>query len=94
MASRSLAILICPSRRLPVAETSPSNAIAWDPLTDEYLDPCDGQTDLARLVLRAVDPSTFGDDSLRVLRAVQFAARFTFEVDEAHEDALSRHRAR
>ena len=59
------------------------NAIAWDPLTDEYLDPCDGQTDLARLVLRAVDPSTFGDDSLRVLRAVQFAARFTFEVDEA-----------
>jgi tRNA nucleotidyltransferase (CCA-adding enzyme) len=30
-----------------------------------------------------VDPATFGDDSLRVLRAVQFAARFGFSLDEA-----------
>ena len=33
-------------------------------------------------MLRAVDPQTFGDDSLRVLRAVQFAARFEFTLDE------------
>jgi tRNA nucleotidyltransferase (CCA-adding enzyme) len=58
------------------------NAIAWDPLDDEYLDPFDGRSDLARRVLRAVDPATFPEDSLRVLRAVQFAARFTFEIDE------------
>jgi tRNA nucleotidyltransferase (CCA-adding enzyme) len=58
------------------------NAIAWDPLHDEYLDPFDGRSDLARRVLRAVDPATFPEDSLRVLRAVQFAARFTFEIDE------------
>ena len=31
---------------------------------------------------RAVDPATFGDDSLRVLRAVQFAARFEMTLDE------------
>ena len=59
------------------------NAIAWDPLTDEYLDPHNGRTDLAHRVLRAVDPGTFGDDSLRVLRAVQFAARFALEVDDS-----------
>ena len=59
------------------------NAIAWDPLTDEYLDPCHGRDDLTRGLLRAVDPDTFGDDSLRVLRAVQFAARFDFQIDEA-----------
>lgn len=57
------------------------NAIAWDPLTGEYLDPHGGRDDLGRRVLRAVDRQTFGDDSLRVLRAVQFAARFEFEVD-------------
>ena len=59
------------------------NAIAWDPLTGEYLDPFDGRGDLDRRVLRAVDPSTFADDSLRVLRAIQFAARFEFTVDDA-----------
>jgi len=59
------------------------NAIAWDPLTGSYEDPFDGRADLERRVLRAVDPSTFGDDSLRVLRAVQFAARFEFGLDEA-----------
>jgi tRNA nucleotidyltransferase (CCA-adding enzyme) len=58
------------------------NAISWDPLTDEYLDPFHGRDDLARRVLRVVDPSTFGDDSLRVLRAVQFAARFEFALHD------------
>ena len=58
------------------------NAIAWDPLTDEYLDPYGGREDLERRLLRIVDPVTFGDDSLRVLRAVQLAARFELEVEE------------
>jgi tRNA nucleotidyltransferase (CCA-adding enzyme) len=58
------------------------NAISWDPLTDEYEDPCRGRADLDRRLLRAVDPATFGDDSLRVLRAVQFAARFEFMLDD------------
>jgi tRNA nucleotidyltransferase (CCA-adding enzyme) len=57
------------------------NAISWDPLTAEYIDPFDGRGDLARRILRAVDAATFGDDSLRVLRALQFAARFELAVD-------------
>ncbi len=72
---------------LPVAEAARRrdftvNAIAWDPLTGDYLDPWDGRGDLARGVLRAVDPRTFGDDSLRVLRALQLAARFELALDE------------
>ena len=59
------------------------NAIAWDPLTGEYLDPVDGRGDLARRLLKAVDLTTFADDSLRVLRAVQFAARFELTLDDA-----------
>ena len=59
------------------------NAIGWDPLTDELLDPFGGRGDLARRLLKVVDPATFGDDSLRVLRAVQFAARFELTIDPA-----------
>ena len=59
------------------------NAIAWDPETEEYLDPHGGRDDLARGVLRMVDPATFADDSLRVLRAVQLAARHEWSVDDA-----------
>ena len=58
------------------------NAIAWDPLTEEHFDPFDGRGDLERRLIRVVDPKTFPDDSLRVLRAIQFAARFEFALDE------------
>jgi tRNA nucleotidyltransferase (CCA-adding enzyme) len=52
------------------------NAISWDPLSDEYIDPFNGIDDLRHHVLRIVDRRTFADDSLRVLRALQFAARY------------------
>jgi tRNA nucleotidyltransferase (CCA-adding enzyme) len=58
------------------------NAIAWDPLIGAYEDPFDGRRDVERRVLRAVDETTFGDDSLRVLRAIQFSARFEFTLDD------------
>jgi tRNA nucleotidyltransferase (CCA-adding enzyme) len=57
------------------------NAISWDPLTGDYEDPFDGRGDLTRRILRVVDPTTFGDDSLRVLRGIQFAARFELTID-------------
>jgi tRNA nucleotidyltransferase (CCA-adding enzyme) len=59
------------------------NAIAWDPLTGEYVDPSGGRDDLAHRRLRVVHPDTFADDSLRVLRALQFAARFDLTLDPA-----------
>ena len=59
------------------------NAIGWDPLTGEYLDPFNGRADLDERLLRVVDERTFADDSLRVLRAVQFAARFELAVEPA-----------
>jgi tRNA nucleotidyltransferase (CCA-adding enzyme) len=56
------------------------NAIAWDPLTGQYIDPFGGRADLEARVLRVVDPRTFPDDSLRVLRAIQLSARFDLSV--------------
>jgi tRNA nucleotidyltransferase (CCA-adding enzyme) len=57
------------------------NAILYDPLLDEIVDPFNGAQDLNRRMLRAVAAGTFVEDSLRVLRAVQFAARFEMRVD-------------
>ena len=56
------------------------NAILRDPLTGELIDPHEGKPDLDRGLLRAVSSETFAEDSLRVLRAAQFAARFEFEI--------------
>ncbi len=58
------------------------NAIAYDPLTDTYADPFGGRADLAARRLCMVDCETFPEDRLRVLRVMQFAARFDFTVDE------------
>jgi tRNA nucleotidyltransferase (CCA-adding enzyme) len=58
------------------------NAISWDPITEQFEDPFDGRADLDNKILKVVDPATFGDDSLRVLRAIQFAARFELAPDE------------
>ena len=57
------------------------NAILQDPLTSEVIDPFAGEKDIDAKVLRAVSPKTFSEDSLRVLRAAQFAARFEFDID-------------
>ena len=55
------------------------NAIAYDPLTGNVVDPYGGLNDLAQGLLRHVSPQ-FEEDSLRVLRGMQFAARFDFRV--------------
>ncbi len=57
------------------------NAILYDPLTSEFIDPFNGQNDIRDRLLRAVSSDTFGEDSLRVLRAAQFASRFDFKID-------------
>jgi tRNA nucleotidyltransferase (CCA-adding enzyme) len=57
------------------------NAMLLDSSSGEILDPWGGRRDLEARLLRAVDPATFGEDPLRALRAVQFAARYELEVD-------------
>lgn len=62
------------------------NAMSRDPLTGELIDPFNGEADLRTRILRMVDARTFRDDSLRVLRAIQFAARFELTIDAATGD--------
>jgi tRNA nucleotidyltransferase (CCA-adding enzyme) len=57
------------------------NALLFDPKQKELLDPWGGRRDLEARVLRAVDETTFGEDPLRALRAVQLAARYELAVE-------------
>lgn len=57
------------------------NAIGYDPIDQIFLDPYGGIEDIRSKTLRCVDPQTFIEDPLRILRAAQFAARFEFICD-------------
>ncbi len=57
------------------------NAILKDVLTGEIVDCYGGQADIKNKILHVVSKETFAEDSLRVLRAAQFAARFDFTID-------------
>ena len=61
------------------------NAIAYHPIKHEWRDRFDGAADLEAGVIRAVgDPAQrFREDYLRILRALRFAARFGFSIEEA-----------
>ncbi|MEQ1763330.1 MAG: HD domain-containing protein [Pyrinomonadaceae bacterium] len=56
------------------------NAILKDPLTGEIVDPFNGRGDIDKKILRYVSDDSFSEDSLRVLRASQFAARLEFDI--------------
>jgi tRNA nucleotidyltransferase (CCA-adding enzyme) len=66
------------------------NAIAFDPIDAKVADPFGGLDDLGRKLLRAVgDPAArFGEDGLRIMRAVRFAAQLEFTLDPATEAAI------
>lgn len=55
------------------------NSMAFDPRTGTIIDPYNGLTDLKNRLLRHTSPQ-FSEDPLRVLRIMQFAARFDFAV--------------
>jgi tRNA nucleotidyltransferase (CCA-adding enzyme) len=59
------------------------NSISFDPLTGEFIDPQRGISDLGARRIKAVDAGTFVEDSLRVLRVAQLAARLEFEVENS-----------
>jgi poly(A) polymerase len=71
------------------------NGLMMEAATGEVLDYVGGRADLERRVVRAIgDPDArFGEDHLRLVRAVRFAARLGFEIDSATFEAIGRHHA-
>lgn len=66
------------------------NAIAYDPLADQLIDPFGGATDLENNLLRAVGVASerFGEDGLRVLRAARFVATLGMRLEPETADAI------
>ncbi|MEO8703699.1 MAG: hypothetical protein ABI867_26855 [Kofleriaceae bacterium] len=74
------------------------NAMAYDPIQHELIDPYDGRGDIERKLLRAVGPTgnvyddavaRFTEDGLRVMRAVRFAAQLEFALDPETERGIA-----
>lgn len=59
------------------------NAMAEDLSTGDLVDPLNGRRDIKKRLIRVANPNSFQDDPLRMLRGIQFAARFEFELEEA-----------
>src|SRR5881394_165372 len=69
------------------------NAIARPLGGGEPVDPFGGQDDLAARRLRAVGPTVFEDDPLRLLRAVRLEDELGFRLDEETERLVREHAA-
>jgi poly(A) polymerase len=59
------------------------NGLFYDPLTQKIHDWVGGETDLRARIIRTIGApeERFGEDHLRLLRAVRFAARLNFEIE-------------
>jgi len=57
------------------------NAIAYNPHTDERIDPLNGYADLQQGLLRMVSPANLQDDPLRLLRGYRQAAQLGFVIE-------------
>ena len=68
------------------------NGMLLDPLSGEVLDFVGGRKDLEAGIIRAIgDPERrFGEDKLRMLRAVRFAARFEYTIEPATFRAIQK----
>lgn len=68
------------------------NALFEDPVTGEVLDFTGGRADLEQRLIRAIgDPrQRFEEDHLRLLRAVRFAARLDFRIEDGTLLAIQR----
>ena len=58
------------------------NALGYDIEKAQFIDPFGGLEDIKNKTLRHIDEVTFIEDPLRVYRAIQFSARFTYKLAE------------
>ena len=65
------------------------NSVSYDPLKEVVYDPYDGIRDIKNNELRITDPEKFKEDPVRILRIMQFLARFEGAVDLETEELCS-----
>ena len=83
-------VTFCGAREDALRRDFTINGLFFDPLEDEVIDYVGGQLDLADGIVRAIGvPSMrFGEDHLRMLRAVRFSAGFGFPLERETRRAI------
>jgi len=68
------------------------NGMLWDPIKDEVIDYVGGRQDIEAGLVRSIGKASerFREDRLRMVRAIRFAARFSYRLDEEVERAIRR----
>ncbi|MFA6436912.1 MAG: HD domain-containing protein [Candidatus Paceibacterota bacterium] len=68
------------------------NAIAYDPLEKKIIDPYDGKKDIKGELIRTVGKPAdrFGEDALRLMRAVRFATELDFAIEKETLEAIKK----
>ena len=66
------------------------NAIAYNPITGEIIDPFYGRTDIQNKLIRAVgNPDLrFNEDALRLMRAVRFMSQLDFDIHPVTRESI------
>ena len=69
------------------------NGLFYDPITEEIFDYVKGQEDIKRELIKAIGTADkrFEEDRLRMLRAIRYSCRFTFEIDPPTYIAIKKH---
>ncbi|HTR43463.1 MAG TPA: CCA tRNA nucleotidyltransferase [Pseudomonadales bacterium] len=68
------------------------NALFYDPISDKTFDWVNGERDLRAKIIRTIGQpeDRFGEDHLRLLRAIRFAAQLDFEIEAETFAAVKR----
>ncbi len=64
------------------------NAIAYDPYTQEIIDPLKGEEDIKAGILRMISPANLQDDPLRLLRGYRQASQLGFTIEAKTQAAI------
>ncbi len=72
------------------------NGMFYDPITEQVLDYVEGQADLKKRIIRTIGhpKERFGEDYLRMLRAIRFSTQLGFAIEPETYAAIGRNAAR
>jgi putative nucleotidyltransferase with HDIG domain len=68
------------------------NAIAYNPVTGEMVDPFDGRTDIQNRLIRAVGSPDlrFNEDALRLMRGIRFMSQLDFDIHSVTRESIEK----
>jgi poly(A) polymerase len=85
-------VTFCDARGDALRRDFTINGMFYDPIEDKHFDYVGGEIDLKARLIRAIgDPfERFEEDRLRMIRAVRFACRFDFKIEDQTAEAIKK----